>query len=146
MDTEHDATRRWSAVVSLRDHVLLAASAERVWAVVGNLAEVQTWAPGVSSASVADGVRTCLLHRGGEVVETIVSFDDVRRRFQYSVIQGIPLRHHLATVDVLEVGTNRTLVLYGTDVEPVHAAPGIARAIRGSLEVLAAKFGVAERW
>jgi hypothetical protein len=130
-------------MASLREHIWLAASADVVWKTVGDPLSLQKWVPSVLTSSIEGRLRTLVLKRGGTVVEEILNLDERKRRIQYSVRAGLPVDHHLGTVDVIEAGTDRCLVIYGTDVTPDTIAKGIGAAISGSLQVLGRTFGVA---
>ncbi len=51
------------------------------------------------------------------------------------ILSGIPMDHHLATVDVLEDGDG-SLVVYGTDVRPDELGETILGAITAGLQGL----------
>jgi hypothetical protein len=130
-------------MASLREHIWLAASADAVWRIVGDPLSLQKWVPSVLTSSMEGRLRTLVLKRGGTVVEEILNVDERRRRIQYSVRAGLPVDHHLGTVDVIEAGKERCLVIYSTDVTPDTIEKGIGAAISGSLQVLGRTFGVA---
>ncbi|MBS1839153.1 MAG: SRPBCC family protein, partial [Actinobacteria bacterium] len=62
-------------------------------------------------------VRTVTLGSGISLPERIVTNDGVQRRLQYR-IEGGPVRHHLATLDVIDLGDGTCLAVYSTDAEP----------------------------
>jgi hypothetical protein len=76
-------------------------------------------------------------------VEEIITLDEKIRRIQYSVREGLPVVNHLGTVDVIEAGRERCLVVYSTDVTPDSIATAIGSAISASIQVLGERFGVA---
>src|SRR5260370_34020075 len=98
-------------MASLREHIWLAASADVVWKTVGDPLSLQKWVPSVLTNSMEGRLRTLVLKRGGTVVEEILNVDDRKRRIQYSVRAGLSVDHHLGTVDVIEAGTDRCLVM-----------------------------------
>jgi Polyketide cyclase / dehydrase and lipid transport len=124
-------------MASIREQIWLPRDAAAVWRVVGDPAGIAQWFPGIAACSMDDMIRTCHLARGGEVVEEIVTLDHDLHRLQYRVLRGIPVSHHLATVDVIADGLGRCLVVYGTDIEPDHLAAALASSIHTGLWGLA---------
>jgi hypothetical protein len=124
-------------MATIRRQVWLDHSAATAWKIVGRPDRVATWFPSIASCTVEGTVRTCQLERGGQVVEQIVMVDDDLRRLQYRVLDGLAIERHLATVDVVEAGDRRCLVLYGTDVEPDRLAAPLTKSIDAALARLA---------
>ena len=62
---------------------------------------VPRWYPLYVSCTVEGDVRTLQRADGAELVERLIDRDEERRTYSYSVISGLPLRHHHArfTVD-----------------------------------------------
>ncbi len=113
-------------MTSVRSQVLLDSPVDTVWALVGDPARIAEWYPSIDTATVEGGQRTITI---GDVTaeEDIVTLDDEQRRFQYAIRSGLPVTHHLGTVDAIDVG-GKTLVVYGTDVEPDAFAPEMRRS------------------
>ncbi len=101
---------------SLRYDIRIAQPAEVVWAVVTDSTRLPEWFEGISSVEVAEDSRTINLEIGISLGEKIVTNDPELRRFQYSIVEGLPDAGHLGTVDVLEDGAGASRVIYGTDV------------------------------
>jgi uncharacterized membrane protein len=120
-------------MTSLRSTVTIEASADDVWAVVASSDELPSWFASVDSCSVEGDMRLCTLKRGGRVLERVVNVDDALRRFQYSVVEGLPVSNHLGTIDVIETGARQCLVVYSTEAEPDPVAVGISQAVAGAL-------------
>ncbi len=62
--------------------------------------------------------------------------DDKLRRLQYRVSGGdLAVDSHLGTVDVIGLGAGRSVLIYGSDVEPAEVAevfdPAIKEAVDG---------------
>jgi hypothetical protein len=128
-------------MATIREQSWLAAPADEVWKTVGDPAAVHEWVPSLRSCEMDGALRRCELSRGGVVVEEILVVDHGLRRIQYGVREGLPLEHHLGTVDAIEAGDARCLLVYSTDILPDSAAVPIRKAILSSLEVLEARFG-----
>ena len=116
-------------MASLRSTARISRPAEEVWEVVSDAAGISAWFPGIEHATAADGTRTCTLAGGQELREDVVNVDDALRRFQYRITGGMPVEHHLGTVDVLEDGAN-ALVVYSTEITP----DGLAEVVGPSIE------------
>jgi mxaD protein len=57
-----------------------------VWAILGDLAAVSRWVPGVTSARIEGSRRICTLEDGGEIHEEITEFSDERQRYAYEQV------------------------------------------------------------
>lgn len=67
------------------DHdIAIARRPEEVWAILGDLAAVSGWVPGVASARVEGARRICTLEDGSEIHEEIGDFSDEERRYAYT--------------------------------------------------------------
>jgi hypothetical protein len=131
-------------MTSIRKHVWLNAFADEVWQIVGDPVAIQDWAPSILSSSMQNEIRTLTLKRGLIVVEEIITLDRKMRRIQYTVIDGLPVDSHLGTVDVLEVSSDKCLVIYSTDVTPDSIAKAIGFSMDESIRVLGETFGVSD--
>lgn len=125
-------------MATLRSHVRIHRSADEVWAVIADPTRIVEWFPGVTAATVADGVRTLTLASGLPVFEDIVTLDHRRRRFQYRITGPLPVRYHLGTMDVLEDGEPGCLLIYSTEISPDPMAFVLDGAIDAGLRRLAA--------
>ena len=85
---------------------------------IGDPTRIVEWFPGVTAATVEDGVRTLTLASGLPVFEQIVTLDHRLRRFQYRITGPLPVRYHLGTMDVIDDGQPGCLLLYSTEIEP----------------------------
>lgn len=126
----------------MRHHVRIAAPAADVWRVVGRPDLLHLWFPGITECTVAehDGVatRTIVTGNGIPMPEQIVTHDHLLRRFQYR-ITAPAFRHHLATLDVLDLG-DESVVVYSTDAEPAVMALVIGGGTLGALRELQRQF------
>jgi hypothetical protein len=66
------------------------------------------------------------------MVETILANDPTQRRFQYRVAGGI-FQEHLGTIDVVELGPERCLVVYASDAAPAAMSLVLGGATNGAL-------------
>ncbi len=123
-------------MASLRTHVRIDRPAEEVWRVVSDAASISDWFPSIERSTAATGTRSCSLVGGAELHEDIVNVDGALRRFQYRITAGVPVEHHLGTVDVLEDGDDRCLVLYSTEITPDDLADVMGPAIEAGVQGL----------
>jgi hypothetical protein len=94
--------------------------------------------PGIEQSSASGSTRSCTLAGGMQLEEDIVNVDDALRRFQCRITAGMPVEHHLGTVDVLEDGDGQSLVVYSTEVTPDAIADLMGPSIEGGLQGLKA--------
>jgi hypothetical protein len=124
-------------MASLRSIARIARPADEVWKVVSEPAGISAWFPGIEHATAADGARSCTLAGGHELHEDVVNIDAQLRRFQYRITGGLPVDHHLGTVDVLEDGEN-SLVVYSTEITPDELAEMVGPSVEGGVQGLKA--------
>ncbi len=136
---------------SVRRHLAIAASADTVWSLVGAPGRLHEWFPVVAteiadppSAEAAErgavAQRWISLANGLRFEEDIVTLDHEQRRFQYRIVNNGLITQHLATVDVLEDGPDRCIVVYSTDMEPAPMALVISGAAGQGLATLQEMF------
>jgi hypothetical protein len=136
---------------SVRRHLAIAASADTVWSLVGAPGRLHEWFPVVAteiadppSAEAAErgavAQRWISLANGLRFEEDIVTLDHEQRRFQYRIVNNGLITRHLATVDVLEDGPDRCIVVYSTDMEPAPMALVISGAAGQGLATLREMF------
>jgi hypothetical protein len=121
---------------SLRRQVVIDRSAAEVWDLVGDPARVDRWFPGIESLRGTEAERELTLHSGVVIADTIVTLDPLQRRLQHAMRSTL-WRRHLGTIDVVELGPNRCLVLYGTDADPPAMALVLAGVTGAALAELA---------
>ncbi len=123
-------------MASLRTHTRIARSADDVWVTVSYAGGISTWFPGIEQSSASGGARSCTLAGGVQLEEDIVNVDAALRRFQYRITGGMPVEHHLGTIDVLEDGDGQSLVVYSTEVTPDAVADLMGASIESGLQGL----------
>lgn len=129
-------------MATLRSHILIEQNPSTVWKTVRDVAAISTWFPAIIASSGDRDGRTVTLRDGSKIDEDIVTLDDELRRLQYRAVGGdLPISHHLGTVDVLEIGPSRSLVVYSTEIEPAELAsafgPACAEGLQGLRDTLA---------
>ncbi|RTL06904.1 MAG: SRPBCC family protein [Acidimicrobiia bacterium] len=132
------------AVATIRRDVRFHHPAHAVWGAVTDTASLDTWFPGLTACTQTDHVRTVTLGSGVSLPERIVTNDPLQRRLQYRIEAG-PVRAHLATLDVIDLGDDTCLGVYSTDAEPDVMALVIGAACGNALEELRRQFDDGER-
>jgi carbon monoxide dehydrogenase subunit G len=120
---------------SVRRDVRIARTAEEVWALVGQPALLHHWFPGIDHCVVSGTHREITLATGATLSEEILTNDPIQRRFQYTVVGGV-FREHLATIDVIALADDDTLVIYSTDAAPATLALVLGGAAGAALDEL----------
>lgn len=126
-------------MTSIRSHALLNHDAATVWATVRQVGAVSDWFPAITHSEPTDAGRDVTLADGTRLVEETVTLDDELRRYQYRITDGdlVP-DAHLGTIDVLDLGDGRSLLVYGSDVVPAEVAAAFDGAIGEAVAALGA--------
>lgn len=113
---------------------------EAAWRLVGDFAGIGQTFSGVDDVVVVDDLRTFNL-MGMRITERLVSRDEATRTLTYSIIDGVPIDAHEASirVDPHETGCE---IVWSVTSEPEAAQPLFADAYRGALIALHAKLDV----
>jgi carbon monoxide dehydrogenase subunit G len=118
--------------------VTVDAAPDAVWAKVGDFGGVGELFPGIDSFRLEGDDRIIGMF-GMEIRERLVSRDDATRTLSYSVVDGVPLESHTATITV-EPDGNGSKVTWAYDVEPAEMAPVFGDTYKGALAALEAGF------
>ncbi|MDZ7677959.1 MAG: SRPBCC family protein [Acidimicrobiales bacterium] len=128
-----------STRASVRRHVIIERPAHEVWSVVGRPELLHLWFPGIDECTVDGDQRDITLATGVSMTERILTNDPVQRRFQYA-LSGPLFHEHLATIDVIELDTTSSLVVYATDAAPATMALVLAGGAGAALDELRRQF------
>lgn len=130
-------------MATVRRELRIDRPAETVWKVVGRADILHLWFPGIVGCTVetVDGRTTRVITMGSglPMTEEIITDDPIQRRFQYRITAST-FRHHLGTIDVIELDASSCLVVYSTDAVPDAMALVIGGATGGALDELARQF------
>ncbi len=134
-------------MASIHKEMLIKARPEDVWAAIRDVGAVhQRLAPGfVIDTRLDEDARIVTFANGAVVRERIVDIDDQARRFAYAVVGG-RTTHHNASMQVIALGSERSRLVWITDLLPNEVATTInelveqgARAMKQTLEAQAAR-------
>jgi len=81
----------------------IAAAPSAVWAVVGDFGAIGEMIPGLESFRLEGDDRVIGMF-GMEIRERLISRDDDGRALTYSIVDGVPIESHRATVSVVPAG------------------------------------------
>jgi carbon monoxide dehydrogenase subunit G len=115
------------------------ASADDVWAVIGDFGGIGDWMPGIESCRV-EGEDRILNTMGMEITERLVSKDDAGRVLTYSITNGAPVETHQGVITVTPTGAT-SQVTWDVDATPDEMAEVMTTIYQQSLEALKAKVG-----
>lgn len=104
-----------------RSQVRIHRHPDDVWKVLRDPMRIVEWFPGITGVSMEGEVRTIVMASGLPVHEDIVTIDHRLRRFQYRITGPLPVSFHLATMDVIDIGTAESpesLLVYSTEIVP----------------------------
>jgi mxaD protein len=115
----------------------IARAPEDVWKVVREFGAIDSWNPAMESCTLDGDVRTISM-MGMEIRERLVSSDDASRALTYSVVGGVPLDRHEATVTVHDAGSGASRVTWAYDVAPDPMGDAMAGVYQAGLQSLKA--------
>ena len=109
-------------------------SPDAVWAVAGDFGGIGGWMPGMDSCRV-EGENRILETMGMTITEKLVAKDDAARAITYSIVDGVPIESHEATVTVTASGDG-SHVTRVVDAAPEEMADLMHAVYQQSLEAL----------
>ena len=132
--TEADRTVEGSAVAASTVTERYTATPEAAWRLVGDFAGIGNVFKGVDDVVVVDDVRTFSL-MGMRLSERLVARDEAARSITYSIIDGVDVASHEATIRV-EPHDGGCEITWSVTSVPEEAQPLFADAYRGALDAL----------
>ncbi len=118
--------------------VTVGAAPADVWAKVGDFGAVAEFFPGIDSFRLEGDERVIGMF-GMEIRERLLARDDEGRTLTYSVVGGLPLESHTATISV-EPAAGGSRVIWAYDVTPDEMAPVFGDSYKAALAVLEGTF------
>jgi carbon monoxide dehydrogenase subunit G len=109
-----------------------------VWKKVGDFAGVGDFFPGIESFRLEGDERVIGMF-GMEIREKLVARDEESRVITYSVVGGVPVDSHTATISVEADGAG-SKVIWAYDVTPDEMAPIFGDTYKGALASLENSF------
>jgi uncharacterized protein YndB with AHSA1/START domain len=100
------------------NEIVVERSPEEVWALLGDLAAVTRWVPGVAAARMEEMRRVCTMEDGGEIHEEIADFSDKERRYRYEqTVHPLGFKRSLGTLAVEPHGEGHSRVVWRAELE-----------------------------
>ena len=131
----------------IENEIVIDRRPEEVWAILGDMAAVTRWVPGVASVRMERTQRICTMEDGGEIREEIVGFSDTAHRFGYSqTVHPLGFERSEGTLAVEPQG-ERSRVVWTADLEfgdPSHEAQFLGMLEQGYAGALQRLKDVAE--
>jgi carbon monoxide dehydrogenase subunit G len=127
-------------MTTIRKNIEVNVPAAKVWDVVRDIGAVHTrFAPGfVIDTRLEGGSRLVTFANGLTIRERIVDINEDLHRLAYSA-SGETIPHHNASFEVLPLSSDRTRLVWTTDVLPDAAAEAVRPLIeQGSVVIQAA--------
>jgi carbon monoxide dehydrogenase subunit G len=119
--------------------VTVNAAPDVVWEKVGDFGGIGDFFPGIESFRLEGDDRIIGMF-GMEIRERLVSKDDDARTITYSVVEGVPLEKHSATITV-EAEGDGSKVTWSYDVTPDEMAPIFGETYKNALAAVQSAFG-----
>ncbi len=117
--------------------LVIEASPDAVWAVVGAPERQAEWFPGMVSSEVEGTTRTIVTAAGGFLLEELLIVDHDRRVLEYRITGPFHLDHHLGRITVAPAGEDppdgASLVTYEQELEPKALVAVLDAAIGDAL-------------
>ena len=119
--------------------VTVNASPDAVWEKIGDFGGIAGYFPGIESCTLEGDDRVLGL-MGMSIRERLTARDDATRTLTYSVIEGVPIESHTATITIEPEGDG-SKVTWSYDVTPDEMAPIFGDTYKGALASLEGLFG-----
>ncbi len=114
--------------------VSVAAPPDEVWKKVGDFGGVADFFPGIDSFRLEGDERVIGMF-GMEIRERLLARNEADRVLTYSVIEGVPVESHTATISVQPEGEG-SKVIWAYDVTPDEMAPVFGDTYKAALASL----------
>jgi len=96
------------------------ATADEVWAVLGNLTSVGQWIPGITTVDVNGMHRVCTFEDGHTQEEQILDYSPITRSYGYRIDGApLPVTNNVGSFAVQEADGS-TRVMWESSFEPLH--------------------------
>jgi carbon monoxide dehydrogenase subunit G len=118
--------------------VTVDAPPDEVWAKVGDFAGVADFLPGIDTFRLEGDDRVIGMF-GMEIRERLVSRDDATRTITYTIVDGVPIESHQATMKV-EADGDGSKVTWSFSCTPDEMAPIFGDTYKAGLAAIQAAF------
>ena len=125
--------------LSVNEQVMVNASADTVWNLIGKFGALNAWHPAVVKETVsgtgndAGDTRVLTLPDGATITEVLVDVDNTARQYKYVIKESpLPVSGYLSTLKVIPEGSNKSKVIWSSTFNAKGASDQDAmQAVRG---------------
>jgi hypothetical protein len=103
---------------SFKETIEIAATGDATWRVLGDLASVRDWIPGVVAVELTEDGRVCTFADGHVQREVISDYSAEDHSFRYAIDGGLPVRDNRGSFAV-EARGDGALVVWESSFEPL---------------------------
>lgn len=113
------ATAAIDETIRLKDTIEVNAPADKVWAKIGNFADM-AWHPAIAKTALTSGnasevgaTRVLTTQEGGAINEVLTSYDAASKTMKYEITESVlPVREYGATLKVEAAGDGKSVVTW----------------------------------
>lgn len=122
---QSDAKKTYTKIVDV--------SADEVWEILRKMDQIDKYSSTIARVEWKGnmgigGSRTCYSPDGkGYFKENIVNFDDSRRTFSYSVVEGVPIKGMVNTWNVVDLGYKKSMIVWTSEYEQFMENPQMTK-------------------
>lgn len=122
----------------------VAADPDTAWQVVGDLAAVDRWIPGITKVELDGMTRVCIFADGHTQQEAILDYSPATRSYRYTIDGGLPVADNRGRLVVQPVGNGARIVWESsfvvldpaTEAEVSQLWAGMVPVVLGNLKAL----------
>ena len=120
-----DAKKTYTKIVDV--------SADEVWSVIRQMDQIDKYSSNIARVEWSGnmgigGSRTCFSPDGkGYFKENIVDYDDMKRTFSYSVVEGVPVKGMVNTWNVIDLGYKKSMIVWTSEYEQFMDNPQMTK-------------------
>ena len=126
----------WANELKVEEKIVLNASTNAVWALVGGFKALDRWHPDVEeSALIGTGkemgdIRILALTNNETIVEKLESYDENSMNLQYRILESpLPIENYIASISVKNIDDNMTEVIWSSTFKAVEVGENEVKQI-----------------
>lgn len=120
----------------LKEEAVFNSAANNLWEILSNVTRCD-WIDTVDNIEMEGDCRVFEMAGMGRIKERIIKLDNQSMELQYSAIETmVPINHHLATIKIIEVTDNKSLLDWTTEIDPERFADAIHQGMLISISGL----------
>ena len=128
-------------MASVYKQVTLNLSADKLWEMVADVANLSNLLDGVQHSEVDGTTRSCTFADGAKLRETILGVDHENKRVAYTILEApFKLDFHAGSMQVRDAGDGKSTLVWAVDVLPEAMADPINGLLDGEMGKLKERF------